>query len=81
MKTAISIPDELFEQAEKLAAERCLSRSALYAVALKALVDRAQEDRDTTAIDAAIAKEPPPKADRTFLRAARRQLERDGGKW
>lgn len=35
MKTAISIPDELFESAERFAKRRGMSRSELYATALR----------------------------------------------
>jgi metal-responsive CopG/Arc/MetJ family transcriptional regulator len=35
MKTAVSIPDELFESAEQFAQRRKLSRSELYATALR----------------------------------------------
>jgi metal-responsive CopG/Arc/MetJ family transcriptional regulator len=35
MKTAISLPDEVFEQAEKLAKRLNLSRSELYSQALR----------------------------------------------
>lgn len=34
MKTAVSIPDRIFEEAERLAKERGLSRSELYAQAV-----------------------------------------------
>lgn len=43
MKTAISLPDKLFKQAERLAKKQRLSRSELYARALQDYVDR---DRD-----------------------------------
>jgi predicted transcriptional regulator len=39
MKTAISIPDEIFEQAERLARIRGWSRSELYANAVAAFVE------------------------------------------
>lgn len=39
MKTAISIPDEIFEQAERLAQTRGWSRSELYANAVYAFVN------------------------------------------
>jgi hypothetical protein len=39
MKTAISIPDEIFEQAERLAKSRGWSRSELYASAVSAFVN------------------------------------------
>lgn len=46
MKTAVSIPDAVFEQAEMLARRRNISRSELYATALKALL---AEDAAVTA--------------------------------
>jgi hypothetical protein len=39
VKTAISIPDEIFEQAERLAKTRGWSRSELYANAVSAFVN------------------------------------------
>ena len=39
MKTAISIPDEIFEQAERLARRRGWTRSELYANAVSAFVN------------------------------------------
>ncbi len=47
MKTAISIPDVLFEMAEKLAARLGVSRSELYRNALAEFVSR-HDDRDVT---------------------------------
>ena len=43
MKVAVSIPDPLFAEADRLAKRRKLSRSQLYAEALELLVSR--EDR------------------------------------
>ena len=45
MKTAISIPDRLFEEAEELARRLRVSRSELYATALRAFV----QDHDDVA--------------------------------
>ncbi len=39
MKTAVSIPDDVFEAAEDLARRMNTSRSQLYATALRALLD------------------------------------------
>ncbi len=39
MKTAVSIPDELFKEAEKIAKQRGVSRSELYAEALRKIVN------------------------------------------
>lgn len=45
MKTAVSIPDPLFEAAERLARRRGLRRSQLYAEALQRLVvDQVSDD-------------------------------------
>lgn len=45
MKTAVSIPDPIFEAADRLARRRRMSRSALYAEALELLL-AAQADAD-----------------------------------
>lgn len=47
MKTAVSIPDALFEAAEKLATEEKTSRSRLYATALAAYL-REERGRQIT---------------------------------
>jgi antitoxin MazE6 len=44
MKTAVSIPDSVFESAEKLAGRLGVTRSELYARALAALVEKHRED-------------------------------------
>lgn len=51
MKTAISLPDEVFEAAERLAKERNLTRSALYAQALEAFLKANEIDPLTEAIN------------------------------
>jgi antitoxin MazE6 len=51
MKTAVSIPDELFEEAERLANRLKTSRSGLYARALAEFLARHDEDRITAAMD------------------------------
>ncbi|GAB4326475.1 MAG: hypothetical protein OHK0047_11910 [Leptolyngbyaceae cyanobacterium] len=45
MKTAISLPDSVFEQAEALAQQLGLSRSELYTKALQAYLKRYNRDR------------------------------------
>ena len=40
MKTAISVPDDIFQEAEKLARRRQLTRSALYTAALRSFVQQ-----------------------------------------
>ncbi len=51
MKTAISIPDPIFREGEKLAARRRVSRSELYVTALKEYLDRHREDAVTAALN------------------------------
>lgn len=47
MKTAVSIPDDVFDAAEDLARRSNISRSELYARALKALLEQDQKVTDT----------------------------------
>ena len=51
MKTAISIPDDLFEDAEKLAKSLKKSRSRLYGDAVREYVTRHSADSVTQALD------------------------------
>lgn len=44
MKVAVSIPDDVFAQAEALAGELRLSRSGMYARALREYLDRRTDD-------------------------------------
>jgi predicted transcriptional regulator len=56
MKTAISIPDELFEGAERLARRTRRSRSRLFADALPEYLARHAPDKITESMDRALAK-------------------------
>lgn len=55
MKTAISLPDELFTRAERAAASRGISRSQLYASAVARYLDELGEEQETREIDDALA--------------------------
>ncbi|MEH1948282.1 MAG: ChpI protein [Nostoc sp.] len=57
MKTAISIPDPLFEAAEEFAKRMGLSRSQLYAVALQEYLQSHKQDQITQQLDAVYADE------------------------
>ena len=52
MKVAVSIPDPLFTEAERLARRRKLSRSQLYAEALEMLVGCQDDSEITRRLDA-----------------------------
>ncbi len=51
MKTAVSIPDDVFNDAERLAARFQTSRSELYARALAEFIARHDEESVTRALD------------------------------
>jgi len=55
VKTAVSIPNDLFERAEALARKRGVSRSELYAHALRQLILRQTESSVTASFDVAYA--------------------------
>ena len=75
MKTAISIPDEVFEGAERLARRTKRSRSRLYGEALKEYLARHAPDEVTEAMNRACAEAG--EAKDAFVSApARRILER-----
>jgi antitoxin MazE6 len=74
MKTAISIPDEVFEEAERLAAKFQISRSELYSRALQEYVARHAPDRLTETMNRVI-EEVGSDIDEFSRRAARRVLE------
>ena len=75
MKTAISIPDHLFAEADRLARELGQSRSQLYSRAVREYVARHSADSVTRALDAVCAEGAEP--DLGFAKAAvRRALER-----
>ena len=75
MKVAISIPDTVFEEAERLMAELQTSRSQLYSQALQEFVTRHSPDRLTEAVNRVI-DEVGGEAGDFSRRAARRVLER-----
>lgn len=51
MKTAVSVPDDLFEQAERLARRVGTTRSGLYSRAVREYVARHAPDEVTAAVD------------------------------
>jgi metal-responsive CopG/Arc/MetJ family transcriptional regulator len=75
MKTAVSIPDEIFRTAERLARRMKKSRSELYSRALSEYVARHSSDEMTEAMNAAM-NEIGDASDDFVNTAARRVLER-----
>ena len=74
MRMAVSIPDEVFEEAERLAAELHISRSELYSRALKEYVARHAPGHLTEAMNRVI-EEVGGDVDEFTQRAARQVLE------
>ena len=75
MKTAVSIPDAVFEQADRLARRMKTSRSALYALALSEYIARHDTERVTELMDQVV--EEAGAADASFVRAAARHTLRE----
>lgn len=74
MRTAVSLPDDLFEQAERLAVQRNIHRDELFAEALREYVARHEPDAVTDAINRALEPEDLD-VDPALVAAARRTLE------
>ena len=72
IKTAISLHEELFRQAESMARRMKLSRSRLFAAALEEFIKRNQNRELTDRINEAY-KEEPNDSDRKYLRKMRRR--------
>lgn len=72
MKTAVSLPDDIFRAAEKHARRARKSRSQLYAEALSEYLARHAPDEVTDAMNQVVEqlKEPPD----PFIRAATRRI-------
>ena len=75
MKTAVSIPDAVFTETERLARHLSKSRSEVYSLALAEYLARHVPERVTEAMDR-VCEEVGPENDEFAAAAARRILER-----
>jgi metal-responsive CopG/Arc/MetJ family transcriptional regulator len=75
MKTAVSIPDEIFRTAERLAKRMKKSRSEVYSRALSEYVARHSPDETTEAMNAVLSEIGNPR-DPFVTNVARKILER-----
>jgi predicted transcriptional regulator len=71
MKTAVSVPDDLFAQVDRLARRSRRSRSEVYRAALREYVARHAPDEVTASLDRIVAEVGQP-ADSPFAAAAAR---------
>ena len=74
MKTAVSVPDDLFAQADRLAKRSRRSRSEVYSAALREYVARHAPDEVTAGLDAVLADVGDAAPDPFAVVAARRRL-------
>lgn len=77
MKTAVSIPDDIFEAAETYARRTKRSRSRLFSEALQEYLSRRTPEKLTEAMDEALARIGDPKEDRTFTSESASRLLKD----
>ena len=77
MKTAVSLPDEVFTTAERLAKRLQMSRSELYSRAIDEYISRHSPDAVTEALDRVCAELEGQTEDEFSTAAARRTLERE----
>jgi metal-responsive CopG/Arc/MetJ family transcriptional regulator len=75
MKTAISIPDSLYDKADNLAGRLHLSRSRLYAIALERFIKNHEESTITEKIDQFIEEHGQP-VDPVFLNGALEDMKK-----
>ena len=76
MKTAVSVPDDLFRQAEVAARRLRVSRSRLYATAISEFLSRRQGDAITERLNEVYSRRPA-KVDSALHRAQLRSLDKD----
>jgi antitoxin MazE6 len=75
MKTAVSVPDDLFAQVDRLARRSRRSRSEVYSAALREYVARHAPDEVTAQLDAVVAEAGDPAPDVFAARAGRLTVE------
>jgi antitoxin MazE6 len=76
VKTAISLPDDLFRLAETAARKLKMSRSQLYATAISEFLERRRTSRITRRLNEVYSKEPA-RLDPALNRAQMVSVERD----
>jgi metal-responsive CopG/Arc/MetJ family transcriptional regulator len=76
MKTAVSLPDELFLLAEATAKRLCVSRSQLYAKAIAEFLEHTQSDNVTERLNEVYSSQPA-RLDPALHRAQVRILNKD----
>jgi metal-responsive CopG/Arc/MetJ family transcriptional regulator len=81
VKTAISLDQSLFEEADALAQEMCLSRSRLFVLALEEFIRRHQNRQLQAQLNAVYEGEPDPAESMRLSGMRRYHREVVGGEW
>ena len=76
MKTAVSLPDDIFRLADAAARRLRVSRSQLYATAISEFLNRQQGNAVTERLNEVYSRRPAT-VDRAFDRAQLRSVEKD----
>ena len=76
MKTAVSLPDELFRSAEAAARRLRVSRSRLYAVAIAEFLERGPAESITQRLDQIYSRQPA-RVDAALHRAQLKSVSRE----
>jgi predicted transcriptional regulator len=76
VKTAISLPEDLFRRAEAAARKLRMSRSQLYAVAIAEFIERRQAAKITQRLNEVYSSEPA-KIDSAVASAQSKSIERE----
>jgi metal-responsive CopG/Arc/MetJ family transcriptional regulator len=76
MKTAVSVPDDLFRLAEAAARRLQVSRSKLYATAISEFLNRQQRGAVTQRLNEVYSRQPA-KVDSALRRAQIRSIEKE----
>ena len=76
MKTAVSVPDDLFRLAEEAARRLRVSRSRLYATAISEFLSRQKSNTVTERLNEVYSRQPA-KVDSALHRAQLKSLEKD----
>jgi metal-responsive CopG/Arc/MetJ family transcriptional regulator len=79
METAISVPDPVFEEGERLAERLGVSRSHLYSIALREYLRQHDDDEVTRRLNEVYDREPS-EPDPVLLKIASRALLRESWK-
>ncbi|HZN19259.1 MAG TPA: ribbon-helix-helix protein, CopG family [Micromonosporaceae bacterium] len=81
MKTAISIPDDTFDRAERSAAALGMSRSEFFTRAAQHYLEELEAHSLTARIDAAVALADADESSRAAVIAGHRRLAADEDEW